>query len=166
MKKILFISICLCSFFIARSQSLSPEVIATAGDYYVGSNASLSWTLGEPIIETFTATGNILTQGFQQPTYDVTGIDDRPGSKNENYTDINVFPNPASDYLNVNFIKISHSGVTVQMYDLQGKVVIDKQMQTNALQQLDLGKISKGNYILRFTSPSGEVLRSFKVVKN
>jgi hypothetical protein len=47
------------------------EVISSAGDYFApeGSNITLSWTLGEPVIETFAPTGGsvILTQGFQQP---------------------------------------------------------------------------------------------------
>ncbi|MFU8844174.1 MAG: hypothetical protein ACNA7V_10250 [Bacteroidales bacterium] len=49
------------------AQSVSPEVIATAGDYFENSSGSLSWTLGEVMTETFSSGGNILTQGFQQP---------------------------------------------------------------------------------------------------
>ncbi len=56
---------------LLSGQSLSPEVISTSGDYFENTNASLSWTLGETVTETF-ANGNIfLTQGFQQP---ITGI--------------------------------------------------------------------------------------------
>jgi hypothetical protein len=56
----------LLSFAVA-AQSLSPEVIASSGDYYENANASLSWTLGEIATETYSAGGSILTQGFQQP---------------------------------------------------------------------------------------------------
>jgi len=54
-----------------QAQSLSPTVIATAGDYSASSSVSLSWTLGEIATETFSNGGYILCQGFQQP---VTGI--------------------------------------------------------------------------------------------
>lgn len=49
------------------AQSVSPEVISSSGDYFEGSNGSLSWTLGEIATETFSNGNNILTQGFQQP---------------------------------------------------------------------------------------------------
>jgi hypothetical protein len=58
------------------AQSVSPQVVSPAGDYYEGTNASLSWTLGEIATETYTSGNAILTQGFQQP-FGVTihGID-------------------------------------------------------------------------------------------
>ncbi|MCF8403889.1 MAG: hypothetical protein K9H58_08090 [Bacteroidales bacterium] len=49
------------------SQSVSPEVISSAGDYYQGATVSLSWTLGEIATETYSNGNYILTQGFQQP---------------------------------------------------------------------------------------------------
>lgn len=72
--KILFLVIILPTFLMA--QSVSPEVVSSAGDYYEGANASLSWTLGEISTETYDNGTNILTQGFQQP-YGITlhGID-------------------------------------------------------------------------------------------
>lgn len=51
----------------ATFQTTAEEVVATAGGYYEGENLSLSWTVGEPIIETFAGSDLILTQGFQQP---------------------------------------------------------------------------------------------------
>jgi len=47
-------------------QSLTPTVIASAGDYYTGTTASLSVTIGEPVIDTYTGTSAILNCGFQQ----------------------------------------------------------------------------------------------------
>jgi len=61
---------------IANAQSVSPEVIATSGDYYENANISISWSLGEVVTETFTGASIILTQGFQQPFgIQITGID-------------------------------------------------------------------------------------------
>jgi len=62
------IVLCLVTFvLLTQAQSVSPEVVATAGDYYEGTNVSLSWTLGELATETYTNGNVILTQGFQQP---------------------------------------------------------------------------------------------------
>ncbi len=66
MKKI-FTVVCALAYSTIHAQSLSPTVIATAGDYSTGTGVSLSWTLGEIATETFNNGGYILTQGFQQP---------------------------------------------------------------------------------------------------
>jgi hypothetical protein len=55
------------AFAFLSFQAKAQQVIASAGGYYEGENISLSWTLGEPVTETFSAGGVILTQGFQQP---------------------------------------------------------------------------------------------------
>ncbi|MCF8369331.1 MAG: hypothetical protein K9G76_09840 [Bacteroidales bacterium] len=61
---------------MVSSQSLTPEVMATSGDYYKQSNSSISFTLGESSTETHSAGGYILTQGFQQPFgVTVRGVD-------------------------------------------------------------------------------------------
>ena len=59
--------LCAAILMIAVQKIHSQQVIATSGGYYQNENISLSWTVGEPVIETFTAGDVILTQGFQQP---------------------------------------------------------------------------------------------------
>jgi hypothetical protein len=51
---------------LCYSQSIERDVVAGSGDYFEGTNSSLSWTLGEIATETYTAGNIILTQGFQQ----------------------------------------------------------------------------------------------------
>ncbi len=70
----IFLSVVLLPFFLS-AQSVSPQVVASSGDYYQGTNASLSWTLGEIATETYSNGSIILTQGFQQPvSVSITGI--------------------------------------------------------------------------------------------
>ena len=63
-----------CLFLLANvligslhAQSLSQQVVASAGGVMTSSMASLSFTVGETQTQTFTAAGHTLTQGFQQP---------------------------------------------------------------------------------------------------
>ena len=51
---------------IGFGQTLTPEVLAASGDYFTSTSNSLSWTLGESVIETYSSSNNSLTQGFQQ----------------------------------------------------------------------------------------------------
>lgn len=50
-----------------QAQSLTPNVIASAGAYISNSTGSLSFTIGETITQTLSSTTHKLTQGFQQP---------------------------------------------------------------------------------------------------
>ncbi len=50
-----------------NAQSLSPQVIASAGGYHSNANNSLSFTIGETNTQTLSSASNMLTQGFQQP---------------------------------------------------------------------------------------------------
>ncbi|HNS18056.1 MAG TPA: T9SS type A sorting domain-containing protein [Bacteroidales bacterium] len=49
------------------------QVISSGGNYSEAGGISVSWTLGEPVIATFSNDGLILTQGFQQPTMIIGG---------------------------------------------------------------------------------------------
>lgn len=76
MKKLNTITIVWLLSFTVAAQSLSPEVIASLGEYYQNANNSISYTLGEIATETYSAGSNILTQGFQQPvSVTIHGID-------------------------------------------------------------------------------------------
>ena len=76
MKKISTLLVGLAISLTITAQSVSPEVVASAGDYFEGTNASLSWTLGEIATETYSNGNIILTQGFQQPvSVTIHGVD-------------------------------------------------------------------------------------------
>ncbi len=75
MKKLSIISILWMICFSSFAQILSPQVIAASGSYNAGASGSLSWTLGETMVETYSGGGYMLTQGFQQPiSVAVSGI--------------------------------------------------------------------------------------------
>lgn len=50
------------------AQSLSLEVIGSAGNFAVSANGTtMAWTIGEVMIETYSSADNFFTQGFHQP---------------------------------------------------------------------------------------------------
>jgi trimeric autotransporter adhesin len=52
---------------ISQITSFSPQLISSTGNYTATSFGSISSSIGEPVITTMSASGTILTQGFQQP---------------------------------------------------------------------------------------------------
>jgi hypothetical protein len=63
--RILFVILCIQLHFAgAKAQ----QAVSSAGTYFENESGSISWTLGEVVIETLSAGETILTQGFQQPS--------------------------------------------------------------------------------------------------
>jgi hypothetical protein len=52
---------------IANSQSISRKVVSSAGGTLTGGSSMVTFTIGETVIPSLSAGGNIITQGFQQP---------------------------------------------------------------------------------------------------
>lgn len=88
-------------------------------------------------------------------TYNV-GIEEVEGLQ------VNIYPNPASRYLNVE----SEEGISrVVIYNAIGQQVISREVNSSAV-QLDLGGLATGTYTMRLVSNSGEeATRKFIVNK-
>ncbi len=146
----------------ARGQILSPTVLSSSGAYYSSANSSLSVTIGEmTMVETFTASSIILTQGFQQPEDFNVGII----SVAEPGWNITAFPNPASNYVTVQLNGSAASNVSLSLYDIAGKLVSDfGSLQNPAGTTLNLSNLAAGAYVLHFTSSSHS--QNIRLVKN
>lgn len=148
----------ICSNLFA--QSISQEVIASSGDYFTNPEASLSWTLGEPVVETF-ENGNVtLTQGFHQPEIILTAIKEPKGKDYE----INVFPNPAVDIVNIDLELGNEEVIAVQLYNMKGERLINKKFQQR-LFQLDLSSLASANYLLSLRRLNGELITTYLINK-
>lgn len=66
MKKLIFI-IFLLIFNGVFSQTIERKVIPSSGGYFKNNSLEVTYTIGEPVIETFSANNYLLTQGFNQP---------------------------------------------------------------------------------------------------
>jgi len=141
-----------------------------SGDQYIlsagGNKADLStghsmtWTLGELIIETGIQTElNDYTQGFHQPYIDVTVIEDSIIDLN-----INVFPNPAIAQLNMRYNKFKQGDVLC-LYDEIGKLLLIEQI-IDANMILPFEAYSTGIYYLVILNKDNEKIKTFKVQKS
>ena len=145
--------------FIAKSQTVSPELISSAGDNFINSNYQLNWSIGEIQIETYQNLENVLTQGFHQNTYVITAITDlRVDLK------MFVFPNPTSDFIT---LKVENSKVENLQYtitDLSGKILQNGSF-ANKTEQINFSSYTVGTYLITI-SQNNQILKSFKIIKN
>jgi hypothetical protein len=150
MKKLYFIIIAGLSAAALNAQSLSPQIIASAGAYSTSTNNSLSYTVGEmTMIQTFSSNGNILTQGFQQPNEKTVGLLD---ITQDDYGSFVVYPNPAVDNFWFGFQLPAQGKVTISIFDELGQKIGDiynTEYQTGKIvQQSNCASLASGLYFV------------------
>lgn len=146
---------------ITVSAQYKQDVIASAGGYHEASGISISWTLGETIVPTFTAPDNsiILTHGFQQQLI-ITAIEENL----ETMVSVTVFPNPASDIINIRFEEPLNEEVNVMIISSQGKSVKTIVVEATTVErQINMQDLPAGVYHLRLIK--GKLSNVYKVVK-
>lgn len=146
--------------FGVNAQSIEPEVVASSGTHFSNGTTQLSWTIGEPVIDTYDNGSNILTQGFHQTLLTVTGIQETEAQ----LEGVSVYPNPVDYLLNVKF-EVNQSNVSAMLFDPSGRMISSEQIQSGTTQhQMDLSGISNGTYLLRLMTEEG-LRASFNIQK-
>ena len=162
MKKLLTTTILLAFIGLGvNAQTIAPEVLASSGAHFTGTNASLSWTIGEVMIETVSGTNNMLTQGFHQPGVQATIIEEVLPS----HVEINVFPNPATESITVN-LENNTLKLNAELYDMTGKLLISKEIEP--LQSsfvVNVKDLANAGYLLRIHSEDKKYNATYKIQK-
>ncbi len=80
---------------------------------------------------------------------------------------IDVYPNPAADYVNLNLSLKEFKNVKVDLYDLSGQSVLQEEYNNIRDKQttLDLSNMSAGTYVLKLSLPEGNTFRKIIVSK-
>lgn len=139
-------------------QSISKQVIGTAGKTQVNSNLKVSWTAGEPVVGLMTAGGNQLGNGYY-PAMDLQVL-----QIEDNFLDvkIKVYPNPTSEMLYVSHPNLN--SFSVQITDLNGKQVFSGSFEKEI--PLDISTYTNGVYIIAIENTETRKINTYKIIKN
>ena len=149
-------------FLFLLSFSISAQtVISSAGKTTINGNYNVSWTVGETVINTLSAGGTILTQGFHQPLL----IEILPtGLEKGLLLDMIAYPNPAFD--KVLFKGGDPSGIYhVRVVDKLGRILLQKTLSASDLEILVEG-YDNGTYLIEVVEDKTNKRRVFNVVKS
>ena len=156
---LIFIFLCIWKL---DAQIIFPSVMGSFGGSTNNDNFSLTWTSGEPFFTTVSQNDIVITQGFNQ-TLVVTGESTTYVNLLSDYQ-ISVFPNPTYDFLNVTLQSEKPILITLQLIDMQGKVLL-KLDTRNYSETIDFSKYPSGSYLLRISNSKQE-FKSFKIQKS
>lgn len=164
MKGLAIIIPALMLFTQAGAQDIKQQLISTAGSYDVSADnsVSLSWTIGELIpARAASAEGDVfLSQGGQQLKHILTGIEINPGFA----VDIQIYPNPAGNILNIKFPRPLNNETLVSLSGPDGRLVYsDKIKPAVIIKEIYMQKYPPGVYFLRLQC--GNKLNVYKIIK-
>jgi hypothetical protein len=147
------------AFIAIANIALCQEVLSTGGDFQQTAQGSVSFTIGEPISETFEAGNNTLTQGFQQSKLIITAIE----VPDANNFSLQVFPNPAHSTITIEVIVDAQQALEYALYDLNGKVLYEICSDQSML-EIDVQNLYPGTYLLKITNDKKQ-MATYKIVK-
>lgn len=124
------------------SQQLTPAVISSAGMEGKAQGYGLSWTIGEPVIQTYIQTGVVLTQGFHQPNFLLDELSPEPPPE----LNLLVYPNPTSGVLIIECD--SPKLLWAAIYDLYGRRLLSVPLR-DAKTIVDLSQWVSAAYLLK-----------------
>ncbi|MFT5600451.1 MAG: hypothetical protein ACI9N1_000686 [Flavobacteriales bacterium] len=80
--------------------------------------------------------------------------------------DFSVFPNPASDFIAVQFKGLLEVNLTVELYDIAGKLMQTSTiLKGSTISYVDTRTLYNGNYVIRVTDGNNEISKKIVVSK-
>ena len=156
MKNLYLLAALLCVCTAARTQEITPQVIAASGSHFESTSSQLSWTLGETFIDSYEQSAVQLTQGFHQPQATSTAILEwYPPAE-----PANVWPNPSNGQFQVEWQAAQSAHLTV--FNALGQVVYVQRINAGT-HQISLRNAAPGLYLVQLESAQGNRLETHKL---
>jgi len=152
---ILFVALLISEFYCC--QTISNEVISSAGETQSNATVLIDFSVGEPAIETISNSSNTLTQGFHQTQFLYISL-------TEISEPINVisYPNPVVSEL---IVEIPNNSQTMDLiiYSMEGKII--DSFRINETLKISFSKFTPGTYIISLKNNT-ELIKSYKIIKS
>jgi len=136
------------------------QVISSSGSTLKNSAGSLSFTVGELVIDTKNAGATTITQGFHQTKLTITAMN---VLREQNFS-ISAFPNPTNNFVNLKIEKGEIRDIEFTLFDLQGKVLSNRKIESTNT-EVSFSGYNSGNYLLKVIQ-KGKEIQTFKIIKD
>lgn len=158
--------------FAASGQAATQQVVAAAGGVDTAGTVQLSWTLGETAVDRMAGPFRV-TEGFHQPMLRVEPgwPDQRDIVHAQRHDDavqqaLTVFPNPASDRVDIRRDALLDEPLAMRLFDAEGRAVWTGQLDPGASQMhLRVDHLAAGAYYLFASRPASAQGAQFTIVK-
>lgn len=157
--KLSLLTILICVFCVTSLRA--QDVVATSGDFFTNPNGTISWTLGEPISESFAVNQQIFSQGFHQSAQNYAAI-----SIISNTDLIEIFPNPFDEIIHLQY-QTNEKELILVLYDEKMALVKKTTIQSGFSNDntISFQDLEAGVYFLHIQSENGKVESMQKLIK-
>lgn len=141
------------------------DSVNAAGGEASGSGGSISFSVGQVVYNSIAGTNGSMVHGVQQ-SYKIvilTGIE---------FTDIDLklsaYPNPATNFLNLQIENYSNKDWSYQLYNLQGELLENKNIVSH-ISKISMEKLPAAVYFLKVFEKQNVIaheVKTFKIIKN
>ena len=150
----------LFAFCLSTGMLVAQESANASGGEATGSGGTVSYTVGQVAYTNHTGSNGNINQGVQQP-YEIysVGIDEEFSN-----IELTIYPNPATDILQIEFEKYADYTANFQLLDASGKILQESTIQSNK-STVEMNSYQAGTYMLNIISES-ENIKTFKIIKH
>lgn len=134
----------------------------TSGGGSSSPGGSISYSIGQTIVQSQTMSGGSITVGLQQ-TYEVVVLTSLPQME-QLQLQCTLYPNPTQNQLLVQLGSFKPDNLTYTLTDYSGKQITTGNLDSQT-QELDMHDLPAGVYFLTLSQQS-QALKSFKIIKH
>lgn len=152
------LTLCLAvSFIILQAQ----EATVASGGGASGNGGTVTYSVGQILNETISASDGTITQGVQQP-YEFFSFGIREDQKMS--FQCSVHPNPSTDIIEIEIENFKPCDMNYKLYDMEGKILIEDFI-TGKETSFSMKKLMPATYLLRISKDNQE-LTTIKIIKH
>lgn len=145
------------------AQTVAPQVVASTGNVCNQNNVQISYTVGEPVIHTLSYSNTILTQGYQQPHYNITVIPEHQNC----LPNLLIFPNPVNDNLTIQFNNNEQLSAKIVLLDASGKqlLLLQQLLPADSYIDIPMHSLAAGKYFISIEIQDLNQIKTFEIIK-
>jgi hypothetical protein len=137
------------------------ESVNSTGGNASGSSGSASYSVGQIVYTTRTGTNGSVAEGVQQP-YEISVVTGVEKAKEINLS-VTVYPNPATDYLQLKIESEKLKDLSFQLWDINGKLLQSGKITGNQT-SIVMGNLVPATYVVKVMS-NNQTIKTFQVIK-
>ena len=150
----------IASILLGFTQVNAQDVVATSGGNATGTNGNVSYSIGQVVYTPNTGATGSVAQGVQQP-FEIQIV---LGVENFNINlQLAIYPNPTTNWLQLEVKNTEFTNLTYQMYDLNGKLIYNEKVNAENT-TIKTEQLPSAIYLLKVLDSNTEV-KTFKIIK-
>jgi hypothetical protein len=150
-------------FILIIRNSLSgqqSELLSASAGHFTSTNYQITWSIGEPLIETYNSANLIVNQGFHQNLSHIVNLNNLDAE----YYKLSIYPVPAGNTLYLLINPKNPETFDYTIFNQNGKRLFGAGLSTLE-NQLDISNLVPGIYFIQITNKNRTHCKTYNFIK-